>query len=220
MIEIKISKQAVEKARNRHINEGDPYEGASIEGGKGRFYSFLAEEILVENLLGSVSSPTKNYDVLFGTLKLEVKAKTRKDTPRPNYDATVDKNSEHQRPDFYVFFSILAPQYLSDKEEQFILNYPYETAYLLGYIRRDEFYRKAVSFNQGDRDPSNGLWYRENINLVKISELTPIENIYKEVGAPNVEPSPSILMVNQINLIPPTQAAVLSISDQWAKGAG
>lgn len=171
MIKIKITPEMLSRALARDIAAGPAYRGASIKEGKGRYYGFLGEEIVAQTVPTSILENTKNYDLRIGNATFDVKTKTRKDAPKPFWDATVDDSANHQRPDHYVFVQILAPQFLIKKSVDEIRNYEYSEAWILGYMPRSEFYEKRRHFNAGDQDPSNGITYRDGISLVSIGQL-------------------------------------------------
>lgn len=176
--EVKITKEILERAIQRDIDAGPAFKGASIEGGKGRFYGFLGEEIALASIPGAVLENTKNYDLKIGSTTFDVKTKTRKDYPKDWYDASVDKSSSHQTPDFYIFMQILAPQNLIRHSAEEIRNFPYQKAWILGFISRKSFYLAPPTFfSAGSTDPSNGIKYRDSIYLLKCNKLLPASKL-------------------------------------------
>lgn len=178
MLRVEITPQMRLKMKARHAEAGNAYKGASIQGGKGRIWGILGEEVVLSALPGAISCNTSDYDIIFRRATLDVKTKTRKDIPELRYDATVDQSAKHQNPNAYMFVSIVAPQSLMKETEQYILNYEYKEAYIMGFLDRQSFYAKARYFNSGDVDPSNGLKYRENIYLVKYDQLMPLSLLF------------------------------------------
>jgi hypothetical protein len=171
MVEIKITPEMIDRAKTRDLEAGPAYKNASIQNGKGRFYGFLGEEIVHQSLPGSILAPTKDYDLIYRNFTFDVKTKTRKDPPKPWYDATVDQSATHQNPYFYIFVQILAPQSLIKLSTNEIRNFPYQTGWIIGLIPRTMFYEKARFFQAGDVDPSNGIKYRDSIHLVRCNQL-------------------------------------------------
>ena len=171
--EVKITKEMLDMAIQRDVEAGPAFKGASIEGGKGRFYGFLGEEIVLATIPGTVLENTKNYDLKIGNVTFDVKTKTRKDPPKAWYDASVDKSSSHQTPDFYIFVQILAPQNLIRLSAEEIRNFQYQKAWILGFISRKDFYAAPPTFfTAGSTDPSNGITYRDSIYLLKCGKLS------------------------------------------------
>ena len=170
--------------KSRHTSDGRAFSGASIEGGKGRIYGYLGEEIPIAQLNGAIRKNTKDYDFVYKGYTFEVKTKVRKDV-KMWYDASVDQSSSHQRPDFYIFVAVIGPRNFHRKSEDFIIDYNYEDSYIMGFIGRDKFFKKARSFNAGDIDPSNGIKYRDGINLVKYQDLIDFNQIKNLKGKNN-----------------------------------
>lgn len=168
---VKIKPETIEIALERDMKAGATFKRASIEGGKGRFYGYLGEEIVKQEIPQFIHCDVKDYDLKFDKYTFDVKTKTRKEAPKPWFDATVDESAHHQRPDYYIFVQILAPQNLIKMSKDEIRNYKYTTAWILGYLHRAEFYGQARHFRAGDIDPSNGIKYRDSIYLVKCTEL-------------------------------------------------
>lgn len=171
VVEVKITQEIINRAKQRDLEAGPAYKNASIENGKGRFYGFLGEEIVKEYMPGLVQENTKDHDFRFKNFTFDVKTKTRKEAPKPYYDATVDQSASHQKPFFYIFVQILAPHLLIKKNAEEIREVPYKTAWILGFMPRTMFYNKARHFTAGQVDPSNGIKYRDSIYLVRCDQL-------------------------------------------------
>lgn len=178
---VKVTKEMRERAVARDLAAGGAYRGASIKGGKGRFQGFLGEEIAHAAFEGSVLDPCSDYDLIFVGKTWDVKTKVRKDEPQPYFDATVDQSADHQRSDLLIFVAILGPHLLTDKSIEEIRKYEYTKAWIMGISTREDFYRKARHFKSGEVDPSNGLKYRENVSLVKYSQLTDVNRFLMAV---------------------------------------
>jgi len=168
---VNIKPETIQRALERDQEAGKPFRRASIEGGKGRFYGYLGEEIVKQEIPQFIHCDVKDYDLKFDKYTFDVKTKTRKDSPKPWFDATVDESAHHQRPDYYIFVQILAPQGLIKLPIEEIKNYKYTTAWILGYLHRAEFYDLARFFRAGQTDPSNHVTYRDSIYLVKCNQL-------------------------------------------------
>ena len=90
------------------------------------------------------------YDYRVGSrhITVEVKTKDRTRRPRPEYEASVpDYNVEHQRPDWYAFFSLLRAQGTADG---------FTDAYYVGALPADAYHRIATFMREGQVDPRNG----------------------------------------------------------------
>lgn len=186
MIEVGINPETLNRALRRDIEAGPAYRGASIAGGKGRFYGFLGEEIVKQAMPELILDNTKDYDFIWRNFTFDVKTKTRKEPPKSWFDATVDKSAKHQLPDFYIFVQILAPPNLIKQSIQEIRSFHYQKAWILGFMPRGQFYQTARFFNQGDVDPSNGIKYRDSIYLVRCEQLldpVPLIDSLKKFGS-------------------------------------
>jgi hypothetical protein len=94
------------------------------------------------------------YDIRFlhnGLMKtLEFKTKERTVSPEDFYDCTVPKyNHSHQRPDYYLFISLLAANKSDDISR-------FKKAYILGSIDRERFDQSAKLWTPRQTDSSNG----------------------------------------------------------------
>jgi hypothetical protein len=168
---VSIQSETIQRALLRDEQAGKPFRRASIEGGKGRFYGYLGEEVVKQEIPQFIHCDVKDYDLKFDKYTFDVKTKTRKDAPKPWFDATVDESAHHQRPDYYIFVQILAPQGLIKLPIEEIKSYKYTTAWILGYLHRSEFYSLARYFRAGETDKSNNITYRDSIYLVKCNQL-------------------------------------------------
>lgn len=182
MLEVCIPKYVRDNAIRRDIECGEPFKGASISEGKGRFYGFLGEEIVKHTIPELVHECTKDYDFRFQNVTFDVKTKTRKDAPRSNFDATVDGSAFHQQNNVYIFVQILAPQGLIYKDIDSIRSFEYTKAWILGFLPKTMFYEKARYFKAGSVDPTNNLKYRDNIHLVRCDELVDISELIDAVS--------------------------------------
>lgn len=98
---------------------------------------------------------------------LEFKTKERTVVPLPHYDCTVPAyNHDHQRPDFYLFISLLS----SNKSDQISR---FQTGYILGSISLERFDRVATAWNPTQTDESNGWTPTIKCFNVPISNLEP-----------------------------------------------
>lgn len=139
----------------------------SITHGEGNAHGFLGE-ILVAEAIGAQHSNSFDHDLVLaagsGLITIDVKTKRCTSTPWPNYECSVADYNPDQQCDFYIFVRIL---------ENF------ETAWILGKIRKEEYYRKAVFRRKGEKDP-NGLkgvdfHFTADCYNLPISELMPIK---------------------------------------------
>jgi len=116
----------------------------SITHGEGNAHGFLGE-ILVAEAIGAEHSNSFDYDLILPTKKgpitIDVKTKRCASTPWPNYECSIADYNPDQQCEFYVFVRIL---------ENF------EMAWIVGKIKKEDYYKKAVFRTKGQKDP-NGL---------------------------------------------------------------
>lgn len=140
----------------------------SITKGEGNVYAFLAE-ILVAEAINAIHKNTFDYDLLLplkkGNISIDVKAKTCNSTPQPYYECSVADYNLDQKCDYYVFVRIL---------ENF------ESAWILGKIKKKDFFLKSTKRKVGQMDPNvksdrqNHKFHADCHNLA-ISLLEPIK---------------------------------------------
>ena len=136
----------------------------SIKKGGGNVYGFVGE-ILAAQHLGAMIENTYDYDVMTASgLKYDVKTKSCTSEPKPEYACSVASYNTKQNCDFYLFTRV--------KQD---LSY----AWLLGYIAKEDFYKKAKFCKKGDRDPDSkqGWCFRADCFNLYIDQLTPLDAV-------------------------------------------
>ena len=138
----KVSEATLNKARDRF--EKFPLLNNSIRNREGGLVGYIGEA-LVLHLQGGEIKDTYDYDLINADgVKIDVKTKERKVAPRSNYNCTVADYNPNQKCDRYAFVSVLED---------------YKTAWYLGSISKEDFYKKAVFYKQGDLDPDSSPRY-------------------------------------------------------------
>ena len=156
----------------RHSGMGSKFNNAYHEDGKGRIWGYLGEEVVIAALGDEITRiDSRDYDIKFKGKSVDVKTKTRKEPPKDFFDAMVLDSARHQKTDVYIFVNIIAPQNLKDNTVDEVLNFKYETGYVLGLITKDNFYKKAT-FNATGTYSNNFLW-REDAWTLPYKELKP-----------------------------------------------
>jgi len=126
-------------------------------------------EIVVYNYLQSIGlnpefAHKTTHDIELEGCTIDVKTKERTVAPRSYYDCTVPAyNHSHQRPDLFVFVSLLAKQKTGNRR--------FEKAWILGLISYNDLTNKAKHWHKGEIDPSNGWKATINCYNVQISDL-------------------------------------------------
>ena len=115
----------------------------SIYSGAGNIHGFLGE-IVVANYINATIENTYDYDLIKNGIRIDVKTKSCKFKPNPDYDCSVYKLSAKQKCDYYVFVRILDD---------------FSQGWILGGIRKTIFFKKAIFYKKGNIDPkSNFGW--------------------------------------------------------------
>ena len=158
MKKFKISEGALEKAKARA--EALPLLNNSIRKGKGAIVAYLGEAI-VERVLNGKIEDTYDYDVVYGdTMKVDVKTKERTVAPKEHYNCTVADFNTKQECDEYAFVSVLND---------------HSTAWYLGKISKEDFYKEAKFYKEGELDPdsppSTDFYFKADCYNIPISKL-------------------------------------------------
>jgi len=163
-IEFPITNDTLEQARikaeytgilNNSIRKGE----GNVVGGIGQ----IAVESVIE---GAVSAETYDYDLITQNgLRLEIKTKDRTVIPRPHYECSIAASNPYQNADQYIFVSTHR------------IDNNFKTAYILGYIDRNEYYKMAVFLKKGDYDPSNNFYVKSDCYNLPIKSLCKFKNM-------------------------------------------
>ena len=132
----------------------------SIRKGKGVVAAYIGEEVVKKVLSGEIQD-TYDYDIIYGDdVKVDVKTKERTVAPKDHYNCTVADFNTKQNCDEYAFVSVLDD---------------YSTAWHLGKITKEDFYKKATFYKEGELDPSSppnrDFFFRADCYNIPISEL-------------------------------------------------
>lgn len=135
----------------------------SILSGAGNIAGYVGQDAILAIYSKARSTDTYDYDVSIGVSTFEVKTKQRTVKPRPTFECAVPLANPNQATDFYMFVSL----------------WNFEKAYLLGYIKRDEFFKLARIQRKGDLDQNNGFVCKADCYSVKVNQLNDPEEIFK-----------------------------------------
>ena len=136
----------------------------SITKGQGNIHGFLGE-IIVAKFLDIKISNTYDYDMIFKDIKIDVKTKRVTTPPRDYYECSVAALNTKQRCDIYVFTRIL-----KDRTQ----------GWILGYINKEDYFKKATFLKKGEVDPSNNWKVSTDCYNLPIKELNNIEDLLNE----------------------------------------
>lgn len=110
-------------------------------------------QIMVANFYGvPFDKDTRNFDLIINGIKVEVKSKDRTVPGATWHDASVSGHNPYQKTDIYYFVSMQRPKNIIDGRDVYDVNLLH-TAYLMGYIRKSDFFTKAAFYTEGSRDP-------------------------------------------------------------------
>ena len=163
-IKIQITPEMLERAKSRDCGQMN---SKSFMKGKGNIVGFLGEEMVQSLSKDFIWKDSYDYDFSFKGRTVDVKSKYQSSPlpPKPNYEASIGKDSLHQRTEFYIFCRIYR-----DKDG----NYPH--GWILGAISKEEYFKKAHKLLKWQIDPSNNFYVREDCYNLPYSELHHIKS--------------------------------------------
>ena len=138
----------------------------SIRKGEGVVVAYIGEEVVKRVLNGKIED-TYNYDVVYGeNIKVDVKTKERTVPPKEHYNCTVADFNTRQECDEYAFVSVLND---------------HSTAWYLGKISKEDFYKEAKFYKEGELDPdsppSTEFYFKADCYNIPISKLNSGSNL-------------------------------------------
>ena len=170
MIQIPFDNDMILLAKHRSVEMGALRNSITI--GRANTAAFLGEIALAE-AIGATVADTYNHDLIYEKkgkkIRIEVKTKRRTVDPRPHYEVSVAKTSEHQHPDLYAFLSItFAEVHGSGREKTY---YRPQKIWLCGYYAGEKYWQDAVKMSEGQVDHTNGFKTHVAMHNLKISRL-------------------------------------------------
>ena len=138
----------------------------SIRKGEGVVVAYIGEEVVKRVLNGKIED-TYNYDVVYGeNIKVDVKTKERTVPPKEHYNCTVADFNTRQECDEYALVSVLNDN---------------STAWYLGKISKEDFYKEAKFYKEGELDPdsppSTEFYFKADCYNIPISKLNSGSNL-------------------------------------------
>ena len=131
----------------------------SIRNGTGNLAGFLGEECVLKCFKNSRRDNDYNHDILYNSKRIEVKTKDRTVVPNPDFQCSIPAYNTKQNADLYVFVSLLRK------------NDAYVKGFLLGYMRKEEYFKKAKLLKKGEIDTSNNFEVKADCWNLKIKDL-------------------------------------------------
>lgn len=129
---VKITKKTFLQACSEFFDTG-VFKGSYTKG-EGVISGNIGE-VLVNRWIKGKRQNSPNYDIIKNGKKVEVKTKRTSVAPLPEYTCSVYESSLHQECDIYVFVRV---------------RYDYKEAYILGWITKEEFLKKAKFVKKGN----------------------------------------------------------------------
>ena len=162
MIEIRIKPEQLELAKKKAKELGILKH--SFMRGERNVVGFLGE-ILVADYLKADISNTYDYDILKSGIKIDVKSKRCTSKPLLHYDCSVAAYNTKQKCDFYVFVRILDN---------------FQLGWILGIIRKENFFKKSSLIKAGYVDESNNMQFKVDTYNLSINNLLCFETLIKK----------------------------------------
>lgn len=185
MIKIEITDKQRERAKE--IAPSTPY-ARSVMGVYGNLIGALGEVVVFDYLRELGLNPRfehkTTHDISFGGKTIDVKTKARTIEPKPHYDCTVpDYNHDHQRPDYFVFVSLMNDDNFS-------------AAWILGCATYDFICQSATLWKRGQVDDRNAHEHILDEWKLEINQLQSIETIREKNMAYEQKDNAGALFIN------------------------
>ena len=130
----------------------------SLTRGGGSQAGFLAE-IVVARHIGATQANTYDYDLVMPNGRtIDVKAKRTSVEPKENYECSIFAYNTTQACDDYAFCRVLNDM---------------STVWILGIIKKKNYYKRATKRLKGEHDSSNNFTFKADSYNMKISDLNP-----------------------------------------------
>jgi len=155
MIEIAVTKDMLVLAKAQEIKETLKN---SHTDGEGNFAGSLGQVLVQHNHPTLRFHETFNFDLvtLIGDT-VEVKSKRCTSVPKPHYNATVYDTNDSQEADYYYFTRIMDDL---------------SVGFLMGFIRRHDFFKRASYFKAGEKDYDGHVWEKSGVWQLRYKFLT------------------------------------------------
>jgi len=155
---------------DQRVRANELYSFANIRNsftkGKSQLYGALGEIVIIDylNLPEKNYIGSKDYDILYNDLRIDVKTKKVNSIPKGIYFNSIAVNSLVQDCDAYIFVRV---------------NKEMTMAWLCGFITKKEFMTNGVFYNKGDVDPfKSSFSFKESCMNLDINSCYNIKQIY------------------------------------------
>lgn len=162
LLDVSIQKSWISKAEEKAKRVGKL--NKSILEGKGNFNGFLGEQI-ISNYYGLPFADTRDFDLTWKGRRIEIKTKGVAFVPTEDYEVSIQTYYK-QSTDYYVFVRV---------------HYDRKRAWILGYIKPEEYFKKAILMKKGYTDPTNGFQFKADTWNLRIHQLYDLEKMFNEI---------------------------------------
>ena len=162
MIEVEITDEMKRRAWVKARQMGEI--NNSITHGDGNIAGFIGEEVANAIIQGVVNN-TYDYDIIKDDITYDVKTKRCTSAPKDFYECSVAAYNTKQKCDRYVFVRL---EYVNKR---------WGRAWVLGWMDKKKYFKKAVKLKKGDIDESNGFVVKANCHNMKIKDLNSFEKV-------------------------------------------
>lgn len=156
MITLTISEDQIERAKTLYSFEGLK---GSITKGESNIFGAIGEIVVndyfIKNGFKVDFNSTFDFDLKINDWKVDVKTKKTKYTPKMDYLCSISAYNTKQDCDFYFFCRVLES---------------FEKCYLLGYKKKNEFFKLSQFNKKGELDV-NGWDFKDDCYNLKIKNL-------------------------------------------------
>jgi hypothetical protein len=160
MIEVEITKEMQNIAQMKSQEMGKL--NNSITSGDGNFAGFLGEAMVVKYLDAQIVN-SYDYDLLYrNEIKIDVKTKRTDVKPKSYYECSVADFNTTQNCDWYVFTRV---------------SNSCLRGWILGFLPKKSFYKRANFCRKGDVDLSNYFLFKADCYNIKIEALFPLTDV-------------------------------------------
>jgi len=162
MIEVEITDEMKKRAWAKARQMGEI--NNSITHGDGNIAGFIGEEV-ANSVIGGIVNNTYDYDIIKDDITYDVKTKRCTSAPKDFYECSVAAYNTKQKCDRYVFVRL---EYVNKR---------WGRAWVLGWMDKKKYFKKAVKLKKGDIDESNGFVVKANCHNMKIKDLNSFEKV-------------------------------------------
>jgi len=164
MIEVEVSKNMIEEAKQRNESFKDKYGNIGthrLDKSKQRITGYLAEAA-IRNVYGIEYSDDDSVDFKHNNKTIDSKAQGCNSTPKPYYAATLYEEQKKRDVDFYIFSRV--------KND-------WKKVWICGFISKEDFFKKSKLIPAGTKN--NNFTYDQSRFEISYNNLNNIKDLGK-----------------------------------------